>query len=324
MASVIVPMTLGDMFDRWFKLIGRTWLRNLILAAIILGPASLVFAIAFDIGFSEIANLADLDQSSEFDPESILWIFEFLGWFILGMLLFIIGTIAATVAITIVGAAEMSEQPQTWQEALRTTFGIRLVKVFGQYFLEIIALGIVLAIPYGILLAGIIAESVALGLVGGLLFFVAIPLVIYAAVSFAFTIPIISWENEDIFAAFRRSWELVRGNWWRTFGILILMSLIVSFAVSIIMTPLYIIILWDFFKGYFEAMSAIGAGGEPDPELFKEMFTSFGFGFGMINALTSVVQIIVAPLYVVVLYFDLRARHREFNPAAPSTALPGA
>jgi len=313
-------MTLGDIFDRWFKLIGKTWLRNLILAAIILGPAALVFAVALDIGFSEMANLAG-GSSDGMDPGSVFAMFEFFGWFILGTFLLVIGTIAATVAITIVGAAEMSGRQLSWQEALSMTFGIRLVKVFAQYMLEIFGLGIIILIPYGLLFAGTAAESVLLGVLGGFLIFAALLVVVYAAISFAFTIPIIGWENEDIIAAFRRSWNLVRGNWWRTFGILILMGMIVSFAVSIIMTPLYIVVLWDFFKGYFEAMSSIG-GGEPDPEVFRQMFTSFGFGFGMINAVASVIEVIVAPLYVVVMYFDLRARHQEFSPPGPSTTLP--
>jgi hypothetical protein len=233
----------------------------------------------------------------------------------------VIGTVTATVAVTIVGAAEMSGQALTWQQALSMTFGVRLIKVFGQYFLEMLGFAIVLGIPYGLLIAGIVAESVALGLLGGLLLFASLFLVVYAAVSFAFTIPVISWENEDIMAAFRRSWGLVRGSWWRTFGILMLMGILVSFAVSILMTPLYIVVLWDFFKSYFEAIAAIGAG-EPDAELFRTMFTSFGFGFGLINAITSVVQIVVAPLYVVVMYFDLRARHNEFAPPASASALP--
>ncbi len=39
----MAPLTLSEMFDRLFKLIGRTWLRDLILSSIILVPPAIVF-----------------------------------------------------------------------------------------------------------------------------------------------------------------------------------------------------------------------------------------------------------------------------------------
>lgn len=314
----ISPMSLGDLFDRWFRLIGKTWLRNLILAVVILGPATLVLAICLDIGFSQIAEL--IDQGSDFESGDFTFLLAFFGWLFVGLLLLLLGTVAATIAVTMVGCAEMDGKPLSWQDALQSAFGMSFVKVLAQYILLGLGVAVIMGVPYGLIIGGIAAESAGLGLAGGLLIFAAIPVVIYFAINFAFIVPATAWESETVFGAFQRSWNLVRGNWWRTFGILILMGLVVSFAISIVMTPLYIIVLWDFFQSYFEMLGSIGSG-EPDPAFAKQMLTSFGFAFGVINAISTIAQMIVTPLYTVAMYFDLRARKGEFSqPATPAPA----
>ncbi|MEX2116421.1 MAG: hypothetical protein WEB37_06005 [Bacteroidota bacterium] len=316
----ITPMSLGDLFDRWFKLIGKTWLRNLILAAIIMGPATLILAMCMDVGFGQIAGLADFDASdsdSGFNPALV----EFLAWFLLGLTLFFLGTVGAMVAVTMVGCAEMSGKPLSWQEALQSAFAMPFLRIIAQYLLLGIGFVLLAGIPYALIAGGIAAESVGLGLFGGLLLFVMIPAILYLSINFAFLVPAVTWENESVIGAFRRSWELVRGNWWRTFGILILMNLVVSFAVSIVMTPFSIIILWDFFLNYFEMLGSLG-GGEPDSAFAREMIASYGFAFGIVNALSSIAQVIVAPLYLVVMYFDLRARKGEFHQSAEPAPAP--
>lgn len=304
------PMTLGDIFDRWFRLIGATWLRNLILASILMLPAAVLFALTLDAGFDHI--LTGLDGGLEEDAGMILpWVAEFLVWLCAGLVVLALGTVATTAAITITGSAEMSGQQAPWQDTLQRSLGVRFAKLLGVYVLEFLALGLIICVPYALVLAAIAADSIALGFAGGVLIIAGLGVVIWLAVSWAFTVPAIAWEDTGVMDAFRRSWELVRGHWWRTCGILILMSLIVSFAVSLIMTPIYIVVLWDFFRGYFDMLSTMGPDG-PDREIARSMLSSFGFGFGLVNALTSLAQIIVTPLYTVVLYFDLRARRGEF------------
>ncbi|MEX2189822.1 MAG: hypothetical protein WEB33_03880, partial [Bacteroidota bacterium] len=272
-----------------------------------------------DIGFSQMGALADFDAA---DAESGFYpaLFEFLAWLLLGLVLFFLGTIGAMVAITKVSCAEMSGQPLSWQEALQSAFAVPFFRIVAQYILMGIGFGILVGIPYGLIAAGIAAESVGLGLFGGLLLMALIPGVIYLAINFAFLVPATVWESETTIGAFSRSWDLVRGNWWRTLGILILMSLVVSFAISIIMTPLSLIALWGFFQSYFEMLGSLG-DGEPDPAIARDMLASFGFAFGLVNAVSSLAQVMVAPLYTVVMYFDLRARNGEFGqPATPAPA----
>ena len=315
-------MALGDLFDRLFKLIGKTWLRNLTIAVIILGPAGLIMGASADMGFSQLANLLESrDHVDSFSSSELSTLLGFALWFGIGLTLMLIGSVITTVAVTIIGCAEMSGETLSWQEALSRTFHIRVLKVFGQYLLEGALLSAIVVIPYMLLIIGIAVDSVALGFVGGLLIFAALLVAVYLGISFAFTVPAISWEDADVIESFRRSWSLVRGNWWRTFGILLLMGIMVSFAASIMMTPLYLIFLWDFFKAYFEAFSAL-ADGENDPTILITMIKSLGFGVGILSAISSIIQLIITPLYVVIMYFDLRARKGEFSQSSASTVAP--
>lgn len=318
MNPALVPMTLGDLFDRLFKLIGSTWVRNLALACIILLPIGLVFAVAADIGFTDLAD-AILERSESMDEGDAWVILGFFAWFFAGVLLFILGTVVATVGVTVIGCSTMAGEETTWQDALRVAFGPRMFKVLGMYIVEIFLFGGIIGIPYALIISAIVAESGLLGFIGGLLFLMGIVAGIYLAISFAFTVPVIAWEDDDVFRSFRRSWSLVRRQWWRTFGILILMGLMVSFAVSLVMTPLYIVAFWEFFRTYFQMLSALGNGVEPDPSMGADMIRSLGLGFGLITVVSSILQLLVAPLYTVVMYFDLRARKGEFPaPAEPA------
>jgi hypothetical protein len=99
------------------------------------------------------------------------------------------------------------------------------------------------------------------------------------------------------------------------------MGMMVSFAASIIMTPFYLIFLWDFFQAYFEAISSM-TSGTADPAIFVSMVKSLGFGIGILSGISSIIQLVVTPLYSVVMYFDLRARKGEFSQPAAGITIP--
>lgn len=314
-------MKLGDMFDRLFKLIGATWLRNLIISSMILLPATLLLSAGVDSFFSSLTQLLqERGSGGDFNPRDFLDIIGSIVWLILAGFLFTLGTYGATLAVTIIGCAEMSGEPMTWNDALSRGLGLRFLRLIGLILLQMIIFGALIFIPYGLMIAGIAAESLALGFLGGLLLFAALVFMIFLGVSWAFTIPAIGWEESGVIDALKRSWRLVKGDWWRVFGILILMGLIVSFAASIVLTPLYFIFLWDFFAAYFQILTEIGMGGKPDLTMFGDLFANFGTGIGILSGISTILQLLVAPLYTVILYFDLRARKGEFPQPALTPA----
>jgi hypothetical protein len=101
-----------------------------------------------------------------------------------------------------------------------------------------IVLGVVvLALGPGVALAVAGAPPVAVVLA----FVVGVPLAaalaVYLYVAFALAPAAIVLERQAVVASLRRSRELVRGAWWRTFGILLLVNVIAQFLAGILSVP---------------------------------------------------------------------------------------
>jgi hypothetical protein len=70
-----------------------------------------------------------------------------------------------------------------------------------------------------------------------LLLYIAI---FYVAVTFSLLFVIRAWEPVGFFTALTRSYRLVQGKWWSTFGILFVTSLIQSTISSLFFIPWYV------------------------------------------------------------------------------------
>jgi hypothetical protein len=109
-------------------------------------------------------------------------------------------------------------------------------------------------------------------------------------------------EQQGPIGAVKRSWVLTRGNWWRTFGIVLLTSLIVSIITSVISTPLTFAITLVF--GFSADSSAAPSALDSLPILaatqaITALFAAIGYAFQ--SGVTSL------------LYVDLRIRREGFD-----------
>src|SRR5438270_7491170 len=109
---------------------------------------------------------------------------------------------------------------------------------------------------------------------------------IFFAVRWSLTVAAMMAEDIGPIRAFGRSWNLVKGMWWRTFGIIF----IAGVAYSILTLALLAL---------FNVVAAIIPGLSTD------------FRSGLATAATTLVDALIAPIFPVVLtllYFDLRVR----------------
>jgi hypothetical protein len=129
-------------------------------------------------------------------------------------------------------------------------------------------------------------------------------------------------EGTGPWTSVKRSWALTRGNWWRTFGIVLLTSLIVSIIASVISTPLTFAVSLVF--GFSASASATPDALDSIPLLLATqaitaLFSAIGYAFQA--GVTSL------------LYVDLRIRREGFDVVlmreheragtGPSDILPG-
>jgi hypothetical protein len=134
---------------------------------------------------------------------------------------------------------------------------------------------------FGIFGLAILAGLTALG---GILI-VTIPVVIWVLVRWAVSLPALLAENVGPTAALGRSWALVKDQWWRTLGIVLVLAILTS-VVSAAVTAVFSVIA-AVFPGGADLRSALALAG---------------------NTLASG---LVAPIFAVgltLLYLDLRVR----------------
>ncbi len=117
----------------------------------------------------------------------------------------------------------------------------RVRQTFFMYLGTAIMLGIMLIVAYFIVIMFIVAmgaASPALAVLGG---FVLVPAFFYLIISLSLTFIIRSYEPVGVFEAFMRSFNLISGKWWSTFGLIMVLSLIVSVLSYIPIIPLYVV-----------------------------------------------------------------------------------
>ena len=315
------PMSIGDLLDAVFRIYRNHFLILIGISALAQIPLLLV-QLGLDIVFGQ-RFVTDLTTITErlpfFDPSTDSFTELPLG----NIATFLFGSIflAALQAIFIQpilsGALSkaVSESYHGQKPQLLGSYNLgssRILNLIGVGLLtSLIALvgggAIFVLYLFGVALlissieAGGGSGSILLGILGiGFLFLMFVGFLIFF---FAFWLRLlfatqaVVFEERGAFAALGRSWRLIRGSFWRVFGIYILMQILVQIIIGI---PLGI---GSFFLGV-----AFGSSGDPLA------------GFGAQQAITSLLsygaQILVFPIQLCVLtllYYDMRVRKEGYD-----------
>ncbi|HZF88464.1 glycerophosphoryl diester phosphodiesterase membrane domain-containing protein [Streptomyces sp.] len=214
----------------------------------------------------------------------------------------LIGTVAATALLTTVTSRAVLGKPVTTGEAWRDAHP-QIAKLFGLIFLLLlIAVGVALAgaLP-GILviLAGGGGGGAALAVFGS---FAGAAVALWLMIRFSLASPSLMLEKQSITKAMGRSAKLVRGSWWRVFGIQLLATVIANIVAAIVVIP---------FTFLAAALSGDGIGG------FVDGTGDFGWMFLVVSGIGSVIgSMITFPItagVTVLLYIDQRIRREALD-----------
>ena len=330
MDQQIRALSLGDMFDRTFRILGSTFVRNLTVGVIVFLPGTLLIAFGLN-GFT--ASISDLilhhdpaqfggDAFENFDWQLLTPFIWSILLMMLGVMVFSLGSLLAGLAMMRTAASAVEGNVLDWDDALRQVSGAVWMRSIGQAILMGLAVGGVFLLPYILLLIGAgtgFEVLLGIGIIGIL---GAIPIVIWLAIRWQFCQTVIAVEDDTVMHSFSRSSFLVREYWWRTLGILICFSLAGSFAIQIVTAPLALIAMWGFFSGYFQIIMNASHGTEPSPEIIVSMIRSLGLGYAVFIAVSTLLTQMFTSVYLVVMYYDLRARKGEFPDPAVSAPQP--
>lgn len=164
--------------------------------------------------------------------------------------------------------------------------------------------GTAVMIAFGVLVGGVVAAafiSPEAALIAGLVAFLALlglaVLGAWLGTKLALVPSVIVLEGAGIGRAVRRSWSLTNGSFWRTFGLIVLVGLILGFAANVVVQPIS-------FLGTILATILDPALGDTYLAITVGTTIATLVLSILIGAITSVVQAAL----IAVIYIDLRIR----------------
>lgn len=153
----------------------------------------------------------------------------------------------------------------------------------------------------------LIAGGVAAGLNGWLIFLLVLGLLaagIWIAIKILLAPAALVLEEIGVWASIGRSWKLVRGNWWRVFGITLLTLVIVAIVTSVVTVPIQLIVS-------FLGVGTMGAPQSTENALMTSLIVS------LVSTIISSVFAAVAYAFqagvTALMYVDLRMRREGFD-----------
>ncbi|MCX4823511.1 hypothetical protein OG883_27260 [Streptomyces sp. NBC_01142] len=226
------------------------------------------------------------------------------------LIITLIGTLVTTALLTVVISRSVLGRPVTladaWQEARP-----RLPQLLGLTLLVPLMSAAIMTVG---ILPGLLLGSragIALAVLGGL---AACGVILWLMIRFALASPALMLERQGVIQSLRRSAKLVRGAWWRTFGIMALTVLLTLLVSMIIAVPFTLI--------------AFAVDGSGIRDLFSGANPDFGWPFLIITGIGSVIaSSITYPIsagVTVLLYVDQRIRREALDlDLARAAGVPG-
>lgn len=313
-------MGLGDIFDSIFRLYRGNFITFMGIAALVQVPVILLqLLLSVLFGQQVTSDLLEIARAlPTFEPGDDLFtrlpmaglVAFFGGSLLLSLFEIIFVQQIINGALSNAIAQRMLHQPITILGAYQLG-GKRYSALIGVGLLVALISGAILTAFVGfyigalvLLLSRSVANSVrgALGALGilfciiGLFIVLSLTLAVIA-VRFLFVTQAIVIEGYNAFGALRRSWDMMQGSFWRIFGSVVLLTILVQLIIGLPASLVGIAI--DFF---------LGSGSDP--------LHNFTLRQSITTLVSYTAQILVLPIQLIaytLLYYDVRVRREGLD-----------
>ncbi len=294
------PLDIGDLFSGTFATFRRHWQATLVIAfviGLITSAAGVVFngISMHDPGYRQAVTATSPSTSLHYS-------LSHSGFTGLSLLITLAAQVISTALLIIVTSHAVLGRPTTLGTVCREGLP-HLLRMLGLAVVTVlvVAVPVLLCMTPGlILLAGgseLGGSGLAvLGMLAGSL------AACWLYVSYSLAAPALVLERQGVIAALGRSYKLVKGAWWRVFGIELLMLLVTFIAGAVI----------DLLIGLLSG-SGSALGLVTTDNVAKLSSWSSILMFGLAGLITSLFALPVTAFARSLLYMDLRIRREELD-----------
>lgn len=313
-----------------FSTLGRYWKPLVGIALTLFGAATLVMLAALVAAGAAVASQWDeLTSSSPGSPDAAQLVplgVAFGVLMIVGLIVYLLASTVVQAAVPVVLQEAVLGRPIGFGEVWRRAWS-RVWSILGAVSLT----GLIMAVPMALMMgaiAGLMIYAVSLGDENGVVPLMVVgfvgalliaPVAMWLYVRFSLAPTVVVFEQQRPVAALRRSVQLVRGSWWRVFGVWLLAVGLAGVIGYMIQLPFQMIGL---LPGVFDPadMDADPSGGQILAVLGGVLLLSL-----ISQLISQLFTAIFPPLMVGLLYVDLRMRSENLGPVlaeAAATTLP--
>ncbi|NJQ01746.1 hypothetical protein [Streptomyces zingiberis] len=298
------PLGIGEILDGAVSTMRAHWRTVLGISLAVAVVTETISTVATGLWLTDQTGLAALENNPNPTPDEAL---DALGGFFTGAAVTgfvgLLGTIIATALLTVVVSRAVLGQPVTTGEAWHSGRPL-LLRLLGLLLLVplIVAGTVAAAMAPGLLLAwaGVDVAAALLVPLGAL---AGLGLAVWLAIRFSLAAPALMLERQGVLTSLRRSVKLVRGSWWRVFGIQLLTLALLFFVALVVEVP--------------TSFAAVLLGGESAADWVTGDSTEASWPFlivlGIGSVISSTITFPISAGVAALLYIDLRIRREALD-----------
>ncbi len=298
------PLGFGTLLGAPFQLIRRNPRVSIGASLLIYGLPQVASTFLLYAGFAILLGRIDMSLSND---RQVITAGAVAGSLLLSLLAGALSTVSGAVLQGIIvseAARESLGERLTVRELWSRCRG-RIGALIGWALLVLAALlvSMVLLLLVVIVLVTLGPVGIAFGVLAGLLGFCAVGVLgFWLGIKLAMVPSVIVLEGAGFRRAMSRSWQLTAGNYWRIFGVIALIAVIVVMVQEIIVTPISLI---GTFTSFLSRPTEIGTSSAP---LTQSLFSPTMIVGALVSTIVGAILQVARSSAPALLYLDLRMR----------------
>jgi hypothetical protein len=293
------PLSVGEVLDGAFAAMRAHW-KVMIGIAVVVALLTQVLEVPTQWWINREFSPQDLGDNPT-GEEAWRYLRDSLAVLVVPLVVAMLGQIAATGMLTVVVSraviAKAISAKEAWGAA-RPLLARLLGVTFATWLIPVVVM-LVAMLP-GLILLAVGADSLGAllllpGVIGGMV------AAVYLYICFALAAPALMLEKQSVRKSLERSRKLVTGAWWRVFGVLILIALIMAIIGAVIQMPFVLM------TGGLSDFTASKPSEIADPTFTDLLITGVG------AVISSALLLPFAAGATALLYIDRRIRREALD-----------